>query len=64
MDFVKKNRFESVGIFQYHDEPLAASSKLGNKIEDRIAKDRIARINTLLNGIYEEHAIASRGMIS
>ena len=28
MDFVEKYRFESVGIFQYHDEPLAASSKL------------------------------------
>ena len=54
MDFVEKYRFESVGIFQYHDEPLAASSKLPNKIDEDIAKSRINTINPLLEKILDE----------
>jgi ribosomal protein S12 methylthiotransferase len=54
LDFNEKYRFESVGIFQYHDEPLAASSKLPNKVDDAIAKDRINIITPLLESIYKE----------
>ena len=54
MDFVEKYRFESVGIFQYHDEPLAASSKLPNKVDENIAKIRINTINPLLEEILDE----------
>ncbi len=54
MDFVKKYRFESVGIFQYHDEPLAASSKLPNKVDENTAKNRINIINPLLEKILDE----------
>lgn len=52
--FIKKYRFESVGIFQYHDESLAASSKLPHKIDEVIAKNRINTINPLLEEIYAE----------
>lgn len=54
MDFISKYRFESVGIFQYHDEELAASSKLPNKVEEDIAKNRINILNPLLEEIYRE----------
>ena len=54
MDFVERYRFESVGIFQYHDEPLAASSKLPNKVDEDIAKSRINTINPLLEKILDE----------
>jgi tRNA A37 methylthiotransferase MiaB len=54
MDFVEKYRFESVGIFQYHDEPLAASSRLPNKVDENIAKIRINTINPLLEKILDE----------
>ena len=54
MDFVEKYRFESVGIFQYHDEELAASSKLANKVDENIAKNRINILNPLLEEIYKE----------
>lgn len=54
IDFVKKYRFESVGIFQYHDEPLAASSKLPNKVDDGVAKNRINIISPLLVSILDE----------
>ncbi len=53
MDFVAKYQFESVGIFEYHDEPLAASSKLPNKVDETIAKNRIKEITPILNGVYD-----------
>ncbi len=54
MDFVRKYRFESVGIFQYHDEALAASSKLPNKVDESIAKNRIKEMTALLEEVYAE----------
>ena len=51
-DFVEKYQFESVGIFQYHDESLAASSKLPNKVDESIAKNRIEKLTPLLEKIY------------
>jgi ribosomal protein S12 methylthiotransferase len=53
MDFVAKYQFESVGIFEYHDEPLAASSKLPNKVDETIAKNRIKEITPILNAVYD-----------
>ncbi len=53
LDFVAKYQFESVGIFEYHDEPLAASSKLPNKIDESIAKNRIKEITPVLNAVYD-----------
>lgn len=53
LDFVQKYQFESVGIFEYHDEPLAASSKLPNKVDESIAKNRIREITPILNAVYD-----------
>ena len=53
LDFVTKYQFESVGIFEYHDEPLAASSKLPNKVDESIAKNRIKEITPVLNTVYD-----------
>jgi ribosomal protein S12 methylthiotransferase len=52
--FVERERFESVGIFEYHDEPLAASSKLPNKVDDETTRKRSTEIGTLLERIYTE----------
>ncbi len=41
LDFVRSNRFESVGLFQYHDEPLSASSKLPAKVDEETARKRV-----------------------
>jgi ribosomal protein S12 methylthiotransferase len=61
VDFIEKYRFESVWIFQYHDESLAASSHLPNKVSEQNAKDRIAVINPLLSKIYEKKKDARIG---
>ena len=40
LDFVKTYRFESVGLFEYHDEPLAASSRLDEKVSAEVISQR------------------------
>lgn len=60
LDFIEKYRFESVWIFQYHDETLAASSNLPNKVDDTTAKNRINTLNPLLEVIYQEKKQARR----
>lgn len=61
LDFVKARKFASVGVFQYHDEPLAASSKLGDKVPDEVARARIEKLGKLLEKIYDERAKSRRG---
>ncbi len=51
-EFVQKYTFDSVGIFQYHDESLAASSRLPDKVSDNIAKDRIKKLQVIMEDIY------------
>lgn len=59
-DFIKREEFESVGIFQYHDEPLASSSKLDGKVNDVQARTRIKKIDKILSEIYRKHAKAAK----
>jgi ribosomal protein S12 methylthiotransferase len=61
--FVKQEKFESVGVFQYHDEPLAASSKLDNKVSDEVVKVRMKVLSTALDEIYSSHAAAAKGQV-
>ena len=60
MNFVEKYQFESVGIFQYHDEVLAASSKLDQKVPETIAKERIEKLTPLLEHVYASKAEARK----
>lgn len=60
-DFIEKYQFESVGIFQYHDEPLAASSKLSDKISEDIAKNRINTLTPILDSIYKRKTAERTG---
>jgi ribosomal protein S12 methylthiotransferase len=62
-DFIERYQFESVGIFQYHDEPLAASSKLPNKVDEETAKNRINTLTPLLEKIYTNHKESRKGKI-
>lgn len=55
-EFIRQEEFESVGIFQYHDEPLASSSKLDGKVNDVQARTRIKKIDKILSEIYRKHA--------
>lgn len=61
IEFVKRHRFESVGVFQYHDEPLAASSKLDGKVPEAVANQRMKKLSKVLDEIYAKHAKNARG---
>lgn len=52
--FAKKYEFDSVSMFGYHDEPLATSSKLSNKVDDSIIIERVWELREILEEIYDE----------
>lgn len=52
--FAKKYEFDSVSMFGYHDEKLASSSKLDNKVTEEIIKKRVKIMSGILNKIYEK----------
>lgn len=52
LDFVKKYEFDSISVFWYHDEPLAASSKLNDKINDKTIISRVNIFKKTVEKIY------------
>jgi tRNA A37 methylthiotransferase MiaB len=53
LNFVKKVEFDSVSVFGYHDEELATSSKLDNKVSEKIIRERAKKLKNILNEIYK-----------
>ncbi len=62
-DFIKKYEFDSVALFEYHDEPLAASSKLEDKISDEISIRRVNEIDEILGKIYANKKLKEKWKI-
>jgi ribosomal protein S12 methylthiotransferase len=58
LNFVKRVEFDSVSVFGYHDEPLAESSKLDEKVENKVIIERVKRLKKVLNEIYDKKAKA------
>ncbi len=54
MDFASKYEFDSVSVFGYHDEPLAQSSKLDLKVDQKIIKTRLKKLKKVLNNVYDK----------
>lgn len=61
IEFVKRHNFESVGVFQYHDEELATSSKLDQKVADAIVYQRMKKLGKVLDEVYIKHTKNARG---
>ena len=53
-DFIKKWYFDNIALFEYHDEPLAASSKLPNKVDENTVKRRFSEISKLVDNQLEK----------
>lgn len=53
-DFAKKYEFDSVSMFGYHDEKLATSSKLDQKVDDETIKKRVWELKEILEEIYDK----------
>lgn len=61
LDFIEKYKFESISFFEYHDEPLAASSKLDQKVPHEVAVARLDKVKNLVEKIYSENFENRRG---
>jgi len=61
LDFAQKYEFDSVSVFGYHDEPLAKSSKLENKIDAETIQKRLEKLKSVLNEIYDKKDKARKG---
>ena len=49
LEFIKLRYFDNTALFEYHDEPFAASSKLDNKVPDNIIRKRFTETRQLIN---------------
>jgi ribosomal protein S12 methylthiotransferase len=47
--FVQQGYFNNIALFEYHDEPVAASSKLPNKVDDHTIRTRFTQLRQLVN---------------
>ena len=58
LKFVDETKFNNIALFEYHDEPLAASSKLPNKVDDHEIRTRFTKMRQLVNRqlLESEHA--------
>ena len=63
LDFAKEFEFDSVSVFGYHDEPLAKSSTLDQKVDPKTIKERLKAIKEVLNPIYDKKDEARKGTI-
>lgn len=62
-NFAKKYEFDSVSMFWYHDEKLATSSKLSDKVDDTIIQERVMELREILDEIYDKKFEARVGKI-
>ncbi len=53
LDFAKKYEFDSVSLFWFHDEVLAPSFALPNKIDAQTIASRVEELSTILNAHYD-----------
>lgn len=49
LQFIDKWYFDSIAIFEYHDEPMADSSKLDNKVPDEVITKRFNILKDLVD---------------
>lgn len=54
LEFAQKYEFDSVSLFGYHDEKLAGSSRLWDKVEEKIIKNRVETLSKTLKKIYDK----------
>jgi len=54
LDFIKKDYFDNISLFQYHDEVLATSYKILWKIDDKTLNERFGIISKLVDDILEK----------
>lgn len=52
-EFLEKWYFDNVALFEYHDEPMADSSKLDNKVDDKTISERFNILRKIVDDKLE-----------
>ena len=53
MEFIQQDWFENIALFEYHDEPLAASSQLPNKVDAQTIRKRFLAAKKLVDQLQK-----------
>lgn len=53
-DFLKLGYFDNIALFEYFDEPLAASSKLDQKLSDELISSRFGELKIIVDEILDK----------
>lgn len=56
MDFIQEDYFDNISLFEYHDEILAESYKLSDKIDEKTIRSRFLKAQKLVNKIQKNRA--------
>jgi ribosomal protein S12 methylthiotransferase len=54
ISFIKEDHFNNIALFEYHDEKLAESTKLPNKIDDKTIRERFLKAEQLVNELLKK----------
>ncbi|MDR2190004.1 MAG: hypothetical protein LBP53_02165 [Candidatus Peribacteria bacterium] len=56
--FISQDYFDNIALFEYHDEPLAASFQLPDKIPEKLIRSRFRSLRSLVNQLLLARAQA------
>ncbi len=60
MDFIGQDWFDNIALFEYHDEPLAPSNALPDKVEDKLIRSRFLEAKKLVTSLYDARQEAQK----
>jgi ribosomal protein S12 methylthiotransferase rimO len=60
MDFIGQDWFDNIALFEYHDEPLAPSNALPDKVEDKLIRSRFLEAKRLVTSLYDARQEAQK----
>ena len=59
--FLDEDYFDNIALFEYHDEPLAKSSTLKNKVPDKIIHERFLTVRKQVYDLLNAHEKKRKG---
>lgn len=54
IEFLRKDYFDNIALFEYHDEEFAASSKLPNKVDSHTIRERFMEIDDIVDHLLTQ----------
>jgi len=59
--FIQQDYFDNIALFEYHDEPLAASSKLSNQVPEKLIRSRFHSLRSLVAQLLSSRSKSRKG---